>query len=241
MRWNELLVLLLIVVTCLGQDADTQPASGPETMPNPTPKPHELSTSVLTPQEYKPGPYTDLRQELHAQAHSRITATLKPGFDVMAIMLELLQWNEQDVEQVWIRPADHVDQASYDITEPSGLETAIQDLLRKVRFATLEEIFDHYTFNKRPDEHADMHGQVSAALQHLISGGAVILNDNMYYPSFQQPGNYKLDLSGDVNMLRHPVVHALQQHPGIAHAQIDEHFIRDKHPAWYEIWAFPRN
>ena len=102
-------------------------------MPNPTPKPHELSTSVLTPQEYKPGPYTDLRQELHAQAHSRITATLKPGFDVMEIMLELLQWNEQDVEQVWIRPADHVDQASYDITEPSGLETAIQDLLRKVR------------------------------------------------------------------------------------------------------------
>ena len=113
-------------------------------------------------------------------------------------------------------------------------------VILQVRFATLEEIFDHYTFNKCPDEHADMHGQVSAALQHLISGGAVILNDNMYYPSFQQPGNYKLDLSGDVNMLRHPVVHALQQHPGIAHAQIDEHFIRDKHPAWYEIWAFPR-
>ncbi len=110
----------------------------------------------------------------------------------------------------------------------------------QVRFATLEEVIDHYTFNKHPDEHADMHGQVSAALQHLISSGAVILNDNMYYPSFQQPGNYKLDLSGDVNMLRHPVVHALQQHPGIANAEIDEHFMRDKHPAWYETWAFPR-
>ncbi len=113
-------------------------------------------------------------------------------------------------------------------------------VILQVRFATLEEVIDHYTFNKHPDEHADMHRQVSAALQHLISSGAVILNDNMYYPSFQQPGNYKLDLSGDVNMLRHPVVHALQQHPGIANAEINEHFMRDKHPAWYETWAFPR-
>ncbi|KAL0030612.1 hypothetical protein WJX79_009518 [Trebouxia sp. C0005] len=190
MRWSALLVLLLTVAMCMGQKADTQSASGPEAVPNPTPKPYELSTSVLTPQQYK--------------------------------------------------PADHVDQASYDINEPSGLETAIQDLLRKVRFATWEEIIDHYTFNKHPDEHADMHRQVLAALQHLISSGAVILNDNMYYPSFRQPGDYKLDLSGDVNMLRHPVVHALQQHPGIAHAEVDEHFIRDKHPAWYETWAFPR-
>ena len=102
-------------------------------MPNPTPKPHELSTSVLTPQQYKSGPYTGLTQEMQAQAHSRITAALKPGFDVMEIILEILQWNEQDIEQVWIRPADHVDQASYEINQPSGLETAIQDLLRKVR------------------------------------------------------------------------------------------------------------
>lgn len=101
-------------------------------MPNPTPKPHELSTSVLTPQQYKSSPYTGLTQELQTQAHSRITATLKPGFDVMEIILEILQWNEQDIGQVWIRPADHVDQASYDINEPSGLEIAIQDLLRKV-------------------------------------------------------------------------------------------------------------
>ena len=101
-------------------------------MPNPTPKPHELSTSVLTPQQYKSSPYTGLTQELQAQGHSRITATLKPGFDVMEIILQILQWNEQDVEQVWIRPAAHVDQASYDINEPSGLEIAIQDLLRKV-------------------------------------------------------------------------------------------------------------
>lgn len=113
--------------------ADTQQASGPEALPNPTPKPHELSTSVLTAQQYKSSPYTGLTQELQAQAHSRITATLKPGFDVMEIILEILQWNEQDIGQVWIRPADHVDQASYDINEPSGLEIAIQDLLRKVR------------------------------------------------------------------------------------------------------------
>ena len=101
-------------------------------MPNPTLKPHELSTSILTPQQYKSSPYAGFRQEMQAQAHSRITATLKPGFDVMEIILQILQWNEQDVEQVWIRPADHVDQASYDINEPSGLEIAIQDLLRKV-------------------------------------------------------------------------------------------------------------
>ena len=117
--------------------AGTQQAFGPETIPNPTPsptpKPHELSTSVLTPQQYKSGPYTGLTQELQAQAHSRITVTLNSGFDVMEIILEILQWNEQDIKQVWIRPADHVDQASYDINEPSGLDIAIQDLLRKVR------------------------------------------------------------------------------------------------------------
>ena len=50
----------------------------------------------------------------------------------MQIMLELLQWNDQDVEQMWVRPADHVDQAKYDDTTPGGLEISIQDVLRKV-------------------------------------------------------------------------------------------------------------
>ncbi len=104
----------------------------------------------------------------------------------------------------------------------------------------MDEIVDHFTHNKHLDEHADLRLQVTEALQRLITGSRVIKDNNLYYPSFQQPGQYKMDLSGDVNILRHPVVHALQQHPGIAHADIDEHFIRDKHPAWYETWAFPR-
>ena len=110
----------------------------------------------------------------------------------------------------------------------------------QVRFANIEELIDHYTFNKRPHEQAPMRAQVIDALQHLLSSGDVIQNKDLFYPSFQKPGQYKMDFSGDVNIMRHPVVHALQQHPGIAHAEIDEHFSRDRRPAWYETWAFPR-
>ena len=85
-----------------------------------------------------------------------------------------------------------------------------------------------------------MQMQVSETLRDLVSSGKVIHDEDIYYPSFQIPGRYKMDLSGDVNILRHPVVHALQQHPGIANAELDEHYIRDKHPAWYETWAFPQ-
>lgn len=112
--------------------AETQQFAGPQPVPNPTPKPHELSTSVVTPLEYKTSPYSGLTSELQAHAHSRINVNLRPGFDFMDIMLKLLQWNEQDVSQMWVRPAAHVDQASYDIHTPLGLETAVQDLLRKV-------------------------------------------------------------------------------------------------------------
>lgn len=110
----------------------------------------------------------------------------------------------------------------------------------QVRFATSDEIVDHYTFNKPQQERSNIQREVLTDLQQLVSSGRVIDNDKTYYPSFQQPGKYKMDISGDVNILRHPVVHALQQHPGIAQADLDEHFMRDKHPAWYETWAFPR-
>ena len=103
------------------------------TNPNPTPKPHEITTSVTTPQHYEnTGSYSTLSQELQEFTHSRINAELKPGHDIMQIMLELLQWNEQDVEQMWVRPADHVDQAKYDDSTPDGLQSSLQDLLRKV-------------------------------------------------------------------------------------------------------------
>ena len=109
-----------------------------------------------------------------------------------------------------------------------------------MRFATLDEITDHYTHTKPASEISTMQMQVSETLRELVSSGRVIHDEDIYYPSFQIPGRYKMDLSGDVNILRHPVVHALQQHPGIANAELDEHYIRDKHPAWYETWAFPQ-
>ena len=103
------------------------------TDPNPTPKPHEITTSITTPQDYKnSGPYSSLSDELQEFTHSRISADLKPGHDIMDIMLEILQWNEQDVEQMWMRPVGHVDQPMYDHSTASGLETSIQDVLRKV-------------------------------------------------------------------------------------------------------------
>ena len=105
------------------------------TDPNPTPKPHEITTSITTPQDYKnSGPYSSLSEELQEFTHSRINTDLKPGYDIMEIMLDILQWNEQDVEQMWMRPAGHVDQPAYDHSTASGLETSIQDVLRKVHF-----------------------------------------------------------------------------------------------------------
>lgn len=241
MRVEHFLSILLFAATlCLGQNSETQQFTEPPPTPSPTPKPHELSTSVLTPLEYKTGPYSSLTSELQAHAHSRISVELRPGFDFLDIMLKLLQWNEQDVSQMWIRPAAHVDQASYDIHTPLGLETAVQDLLRKVRMANMEEIMDHYTFNKPPDERADMRARVREAVDSLLSSSAVIQSNGLFYPSFEQPGQYKMDLAGEVNMLRHPVVHALQKHSGIAHVEIDEHFMRDRHPAWFETWPYPR-
>ena len=131
--WPLASLLVLFVVPKTARSlAETQQFAGPQPMPNPTPKPHELSTSVIMPLEYKTSPYSGLTSELQAHAHSRINVNLRPGFDFMDIMLKLLQWNEQDVSQMWVRPAAHVDQASYDVHTPLGLETAIQDLLRKV-------------------------------------------------------------------------------------------------------------
>ena len=97
-----------------------------------TPKPHEISTSFPLPLDLTPGPYNSLTQELQIHSHSRITVDLKPNFDLMQIMLDLLQWAEQDVKQMWVRPADHLDQPTYDTNSRSGLEVAIQDVLRKV-------------------------------------------------------------------------------------------------------------
>ena len=110
----------------------------------------------------------------------------------------------------------------------------------QVRFATLEELTDHYTITKPASEIASTQMQVAETLRALVSSGRVLQDEDKYYPSFQRPGKYKMDLSGDVNLLRRPVVHALQQHPGIVNAELDDHFIRHKKPAWYETWAFPK-
>lgn len=107
------------------------------TDPNPTPKPHEITTSITTPQHYEnSSPYSSLSEELQEFTHSRINADLKPGHDIMQIMLEVLQWNDQDVEQMWLRPAGHVDQPEYDHSTAAGLDVSIQDLLRKVHPCT---------------------------------------------------------------------------------------------------------
>lgn len=48
-----------------------------------------------------------------------------------------------------------------------------------------------------------------------------------------------MDLRGDVNVLRKALLVALQQMPGIVSAHMDENFIHNHHPAWYEVSAEP--
>ena len=123
---------------------------------------------------------------------------------------------------------------------PCLIDVTVMCVCMQVRMANMEEIMDHYTFNKPPHEHADMRARVSDAVHSLLRSGAVTQSSDLFYPSFEQPGDYKMDLAGEVNMLRRPVVHALQQHPGIVHVEIDEHFMKDRHPAWFETWPYPR-
>ena len=115
----------------------------------------------------------------------------------------------------------------------------ILNCLLQVRSGSLGEVCGHYIYQKPASQHTETKQQVQKALQRLVSSGRVIDKGGIYYPSFKQPGKYKLDLSGEVNVLRHPLVKALQQHPGIAGADIDEHFIKTHQPAWYEIGTRP--
>lgn len=48
-----------------------------------------------------------------------------------------------------------------------------------------------------------------------------------------------MDLKGDVNVLRKALLVALQQSPGIEYAHMDDHFIQEHRPAWYEVSAEP--
>ena len=112
-------------------------------------------------------------------------------------------------------------------------------LMLQIRFATLEELFDHYTYQKPVAKAIAIRQQVQPVVQQLVSSERVIEKDGVYHPSFKQPGKYKLDFSGEVNILRHAMLRMLQEHPGIAHADLDEHFISTHQPAWYETRVFP--
>ena len=81
---------------------------------------------------YQAGIYSSLSEELAANQHSRFTVELKPEHDLLEIILTLLDWKEQDTEQIWIRPMAHVDSAEYDSETPSGMEAALLTFMRKV-------------------------------------------------------------------------------------------------------------
>lgn len=81
---------------------------------------------------YQAGIYRSLSEELAANQHSRFTIELKPERDLLEIILTLLDWKEQDTEQIWIRPVAHVDSAEYDSETPSGMEAALLTFMRKV-------------------------------------------------------------------------------------------------------------
>ena len=104
------------------------PTQPPNPVKSPPPsRPHNtMSTAALT----------AASEELQEFSHSRINADLKPGYDIMQIMLEVLQWTEQDVEQMWMRPVSHIDRPEYEHTTAAGLDVSIQDVLRKVHSCT---------------------------------------------------------------------------------------------------------
>ena len=77
-----------------------------------------------------------------AHQHSRLTIQLQPGHDLLEIVLRLLDWKQQDVEQLWIRPVEHIDNDRYDTDTPSGMEAALMTFMRKVRVAEAIETFE---------------------------------------------------------------------------------------------------
>ena len=111
----------------------------------------------------------------------------------------------------------------------------------QVRYANLEKICEHFTYRKPASQAKGITLKVQHALELLVSSERVINKNGIFYPSFKQAGKYKVDLSGEVNIIRHPMLKALQQHPGIADADLDERFVMTHQPAWYETRAFPKD
>lgn len=76
--------------------------------------------------------YNSLSDELAAYQHTRFTVQLKHGYDLLDIILTLFDWKEQDTDQLWIRPVEHVDREKYDIATSAGMEAALMTFIRKV-------------------------------------------------------------------------------------------------------------
>lgn len=76
--------------------------------------------------------YNSLSDELAAYQHTRFTVQLKHGYDLLDIILTMFDWKEQDTDQLWIRPVEHVDREQYDIKTSAGIEAALMTFIRKV-------------------------------------------------------------------------------------------------------------
>ena len=108
----------------------------------------------------------------------------------------------------------------------------------QARNSTDEEAVLQFT-NPHSPEGQQTKTAVLDMLQKLRSSGQIVSQNGRNSVSWRVPGEYKIDLRGDVNVLRKALVDALQQSPGIESAHIDEHYIRNHHPAWYEVSAEP--
>ena len=108
----------------------------------------------------------------------------------------------------------------------------------QARNSTDEEAILQFTSPRGPDGQ-QTRTAVLDLLQKLRSSGQIVSHNGRNIVSWRVPGEYKLDLRGDINVLRKALVVALQNSPGIEYVHMDEHYIRNHHPAWYEVSAEP--
>ena len=168
--------------------------------------------------------YESLTQELEQNSHSRVIVELKPGHDIMEILLGLLNSEAPDIEQLWLEKVRHGDKADPRPLSTASIQNTILDFLQRNVKATDQQIIEHLTSHAGSDPKNAQHTDsiVQHALNELKQSGSIIAKHGANSVSWSQPGQYTVHLFGEINFMRRALQRALQKEAGIASAELHQ-------------------
>ncbi len=163
---------------------------------------------------------TAFSEELQASTHSQIIATLRPGYDIMNIILRLLNSQHHDSQQLRInkvqqglaKDGSHVTEYSQDV---------VLEFLHKVTKATDQQIIHHVIQHALSSQHeGPVESKVAETLSQLRRTGQIVATNGANSISYKQTGQYIVHLLGDISMMQQALVHALHQEAGIERVEL---------------------